>query len=65
MGLAKLWAVFDNEASQNLQLVECNRIQHRFNSEYGHISVDTNPVVKVRLEVLIVDGNLMIVPTHL
>jgi hypothetical protein len=48
MALAKLWAVFDDAASQELPLAECERIKHSFVTVYGNRN--NNPVMKVALE---------------
>jgi hypothetical protein len=59
MGLAKLWAVFDTTASEELPLSECERIKHSFGVAFG--ARETNPVAKVALEVLNVNARLQIV----
>jgi hypothetical protein len=60
LALAKLWAVFDETASQDLPLVQVERIKHSFTQNFGER--ETNPVVKVILEILNVNGRLQIVP---
>lgn len=60
MALAKLWAVFDETAAEDMPLVEVERIKHSFAMNFGER--DTNPVVKVLLEVLNVNGRLQVVP---
>ena len=65
MALAKLWAVFDNEASSHLMtLADRDRIQNSFTTAFSNINVTTNPVVKIRLEVLNINGYLHIVNAH-
>jgi hypothetical protein len=59
MALTKLWAVFDDAASQELPLAECKRIKHSFVTVYGNLN--NNPVMKVALEIMNVDGRLRIV----
>jgi hypothetical protein len=61
MALAKLWAVFDDTAYEELPLQEAGRIREAFNQSYGAIE-GGNPVTKVRLQVLNVDGRLQVVP---
>jgi hypothetical protein len=60
MALAKLWAVFDKAASEDIPLVEVERIKHSFAMNFGETA--TNPVVKVLLEILNVNGRLQVVP---
>jgi hypothetical protein len=60
MALAKLWAVFDDTACEELPLHEVGRIREAFNQAYG--AIEGNPVMKVRLQVLNVDGHLQVVP---
>ena len=60
MAMAKLWAVFDDDACEELPLEEVGRIREAYNQAYG--APEGNPVAKVRLEVLNVDGNLQVVP---
>jgi hypothetical protein len=60
MALAKLWAVFDESASEDIPLAKTERIKHSFAMNFG--KRDANPVVKVLLEVLNVDGCLEVVP---
>jgi hypothetical protein len=59
MALAKLWAVFDTAASEEILLEEVGRIRDAYNQAYGQI--DGNPVKKVRLQILNVDGRLQVV----
>jgi hypothetical protein len=59
MALAKLWAVFDDAACEELPVVDVGRIRHAYTQTYG--AIEGNPVVKVRLRVLNVDGRLQIV----
>jgi hypothetical protein len=60
MALAKLWAVFDESALEDIPLAKTERIKHSFVMNFG--KQDANPVVKVLLEVLNVDGRLEVVP---
>jgi hypothetical protein len=60
MALAKLWAAFDDQACEELPLNEVGRIREEFNQAYGAIE-GGNPVTKVRLQVLNVDGRLQVV----
>ena len=59
MGLAKLWAVFDDAVCENLPLDEVGRIREAYKQAYGE--PERNPVKKVRLEILNFDGYLNIV----
>jgi hypothetical protein len=59
MALAKLWAVFDDAACEELPVAEVGRIRHAYTQTFG--AIDGNPVVKVRQRVLNVDGRLEIV----
>jgi hypothetical protein len=59
MALAKLWAVFDDAASEELLLEDVGRIREAYNQAFGQI--DGNPVTKIRLQVLNVDGRLQVV----
>jgi hypothetical protein len=57
--LAKLWAVFDETAAEDLPLAEVERIKHSFAQNFGER--DGNPVVKIQLEIMNVNGNLQVV----
>jgi hypothetical protein len=59
LALAKLWAVFDETASEDLPLAEVERVKHSFAQNFG--DRDGNPVVKIQLEIINVNGNLQIV----
>jgi hypothetical protein len=59
MVLAKLWAVFDDRACEELPMQEVGRIRDAYHQAHGQI--DGNPVTKVRLRILNVDGRLQVV----
>jgi hypothetical protein len=60
MAMSKLWAVFDDICQNELPLMEVERIKSSFTLHFGER--DTNPVKKVSLEILKVDGHLQVVP---
>jgi hypothetical protein len=59
MALAKLWAVFDDAACEEIALEEVGRIREAYRQAFGE--PENNPIIKVRLEILNVDGRLQVV----
>ena len=61
MALCYLWAVFDPENSEYLPAVDVDRIKTAFASTYGAAAVEVNPVKKIKISVVKINGTLDIV----
>jgi len=60
MGLARLWGIYHADVAALLDPTDVARIKASFGEHYGDI--DSNPVRKIKMEVLRVGTRLMIIP---